>query len=570
MPVQIFFCYAHEDEALLNKLKTHLRSLQREGLIDVWHDRDINAGTKWEQKITDQLNAAQIILLLISPDFIDSDYCYNIEMKRALERNDRGEATVIPVILRHVYWQGKPLGQLQALPKDGIPITDPNWDNLDVAFCNVTEGIRKAAEELIHSNPGETMQNVPINTTEISPEPTPPLRSENSSSAHRNRSVQGRKIFLGLLVGLILVGGIGTLLIRGGFSRSNQPHSQVTATAQATPRPTTTPHGVSNYDAAVAKSGVQFGFDAQHTHTNPYERTLNSSNVKNLKEVWTFQTGDAIYSSPTVANGMVYIGSRKGNLYAFKADGCGEMTCMPSWTAQVGYQVDSSPAVVNNTVYFGADDKNLHAFDAQTGGELWSAPTGGYDSSPVVAGGVVYIGSDDGRLHAFDAKTGVEKWSVQVQVGVGYVFSPAVEKNMVYVGSHDHRLYAFNVDNCNKRSCSPQWSAPTDDYIQASPTVANGVVYVSSHNQKLYAFNAQTGTKLWSTPTGDSIFSSPTVANDVIYVGSDDKKLYAFNAKTGEGIWFYPTDGSIHSSPAVANGMVYIGSDDGELHVFHL
>ena len=94
IPIKIFCCYAHEDEALLNKLKAHLKPLQRQGLIDVWHDRDIGAGAEWEQEIKDQLNAAQIILLLVSPDFMDSDYCYGIEMQRAIERHELGEARV--------------------------------------------------------------------------------------------------------------------------------------------------------------------------------------------------------------------------------------------------------------------------------------------------------------------------------------------------------------------------------------------------------------------------------------------------------------------------------------------
>src|SRR5260370_15546920 len=148
MPVKIFFCYAHEDEPLLKKLKAHLRPLQRQGLIDVWHDRDISVGTEWEQEINKHLEEAQIILLLISPDFMDSDYCYGKEMKQALERHKSGEARVIPIILRPVYWQGKPLGTLQALPTDAKPVTDPDWYNLDRALFNVTEGIRKIIEEL--------------------------------------------------------------------------------------------------------------------------------------------------------------------------------------------------------------------------------------------------------------------------------------------------------------------------------------------------------------------------------------------------------------------------------------
>src|SRR5229473_6626873 len=128
MSVKIFFCYAHEDEALLNKLKAQLRPLQRQGLVDVWYDRDISAGSDWEQQIKEQLNTAQIILLLVSPDFMDSDYINDVELKRAIERHKRGEARVIPVILRHVYWQST-LGTLQALPTDGKPVISSYWHN---------------------------------------------------------------------------------------------------------------------------------------------------------------------------------------------------------------------------------------------------------------------------------------------------------------------------------------------------------------------------------------------------------------------------------------------------------
>ncbi len=151
--VEIFFCYAHEDEALLKKLQTHLRPLQRQGLIDVWHDRNISAGTEWEQKIDEHISSAQIILLLVSPDFMASDYCYGKEMKRAIERHERGEARVIPVILEHVYWQIEPLNRLQALPEDAKPITSANWHSLNEALYNVVEGIRNAAKELSIKSP---------------------------------------------------------------------------------------------------------------------------------------------------------------------------------------------------------------------------------------------------------------------------------------------------------------------------------------------------------------------------------------------------------------------------------
>lgn len=141
MPKSIFFCYAHADEWLLNKLQAHLSPLQRQGLIDVWHDRDISAGAEWKQEINRHLDEADIILLLVSPDFMASDYCYSIEMKKALERHAKGETHVIPIILRPIYWQ-EALGRLQVLPTDGKPATDPDWFSLDRALLDITIGIR--------------------------------------------------------------------------------------------------------------------------------------------------------------------------------------------------------------------------------------------------------------------------------------------------------------------------------------------------------------------------------------------------------------------------------------------
>ena len=148
MPVKIFFCYAREDETLLNKLKSHLRPLQRQGLIDIWYDREISAGAEWEQEIKQHLNSAQIILLLISPSFMDSDYCYSVELKHALERHESGEARVIPIILEYVYWQIESLSKLQALPTDAKPIVSAGWHSQNEALYDVTEGIRTAVEKM--------------------------------------------------------------------------------------------------------------------------------------------------------------------------------------------------------------------------------------------------------------------------------------------------------------------------------------------------------------------------------------------------------------------------------------
>src|SRR5713101_6788646 len=139
MTVKIFFSYAHKDEPLLNKLKAHLRPLQQQGLVDMWYDRDISAGTDWEQQIKKQLNTAHIILLLVSPDFMKSDYCYSDEMHRAMKLHEQGKACVIPVILRPTDWEYTPFSKLQVLPKEGKPLT--TWNNRDEAFLNVAKGI---------------------------------------------------------------------------------------------------------------------------------------------------------------------------------------------------------------------------------------------------------------------------------------------------------------------------------------------------------------------------------------------------------------------------------------------
>ena len=128
------------------RLENHLSILRRSRLVRDWHDRRIGAGHEWAGAIDDELERAQIILLLVSPDFIASDYCWDVELQRALERHEAGAAVVIPVILRPVLWQDAPFGKLQALPRDARPIT--SWRNRDSAFLNVAEGIKAAVAEI--------------------------------------------------------------------------------------------------------------------------------------------------------------------------------------------------------------------------------------------------------------------------------------------------------------------------------------------------------------------------------------------------------------------------------------
>jgi len=142
----LFFSYSHKDEALRDELEVHLTSLKRQGLIDTWHDRRIIAGEEWDAKISENLETAEVILLLVSPDFIASDYCFGRELERALERHQQGNARVIPVILRPCSWQELSFGKLQATPEDGRPVT--KFPDRDEAFLRVTEDIRRAVESI--------------------------------------------------------------------------------------------------------------------------------------------------------------------------------------------------------------------------------------------------------------------------------------------------------------------------------------------------------------------------------------------------------------------------------------
>lgn len=144
--LKIFYCYAREDKTLRDDLEIHLSSLKRQHHIMTWYDREIFPGAEWKKEINVHLNDAHIILLLISPHFMASDYCYSIEMKQALDKHSKGNARVIPIIIRPVDWEGAPFCDLQVLPTNAKPVT--SWPNSDEAFWDVAREIRKVTKEL--------------------------------------------------------------------------------------------------------------------------------------------------------------------------------------------------------------------------------------------------------------------------------------------------------------------------------------------------------------------------------------------------------------------------------------
>lgn len=128
-PLRLFISYSHKDDNFRHELETHLATLRRQGVITVRSDRQTEAGAEWEQTIREELETADIILLLVGPDFLASDFCHGQELKRAMERHETRAARVIPVFLRHCDWKGETFGKLQGVPDNAKPVAA--WSDRD-------------------------------------------------------------------------------------------------------------------------------------------------------------------------------------------------------------------------------------------------------------------------------------------------------------------------------------------------------------------------------------------------------------------------------------------------------
>jgi outer membrane protein assembly factor BamB len=348
---------------------------------------------------------------------------------------------------------------------------------------------------------------------------------------------------------------------------------------------------------ALATDWPQFRFDDRHTGVNPFETTLNRRNVPSLNLEWQAQLGDIVdFSSPAVVNGVVYIGTTDGVLWAYPADGCGHALCTtPLWQSTSLAQIIDSPTVANGVVYVGSqtdpdnNDGRLNAFSASGCGQavcapLWQGVTGSesiLESSPAVADGVVYVGAFDGRLYAFNADgcgTALCQPLWTGQTGGSIESTPTVYKGHVYLGSDDGKLYVFKAAGCGKAVCKAQWTGSIGSAVfQSSPAIAKGVVYIAGQNS-LAAFDAKgCGAKscapLWqASDEGEFFNGSPAVHGGYVYIGWSTG-LAAF-AADGCGqpdcskAWTLFGDGfqaAVLSSPTIANGVVYAGRNTGEL-----
>jgi len=171
--IEVFVSYAPQDESLRDALGTHLSLLKREGVIADWCDRQISAGSDRASEIRDRLNAAQLILLLISPDFLASDDLWNV-VEQSMAQHNAGTTRVIPIRLRPVDCQNAPFAKLQSLPHNGTPIT--RWENRDEAFLHITQALRTLIASLKSPSAAPAPSASP-----------PPLPTPHSRSAERSR-----------------------------------------------------------------------------------------------------------------------------------------------------------------------------------------------------------------------------------------------------------------------------------------------------------------------------------------------------------------------------------------------
>jgi outer membrane protein assembly factor BamB len=294
--------------------------------------------------------------------------------------------------------------------------------------------------------------------------------------------------------------------------------------------------------------------------------------------LWQFTTGGVMGAAPTVVDGVAYVGSHDGFLYAVDSQ-----TGQEKWKFETGRPVISAPAVADGIVYFGSgcigggpqgcgDPPDsyyyFYALDLQTGQEKWRFGTSGaVVSSPLFGDGVVYFGSEDQYLYAVDGQTGREKWRFKTEDALWS--SPALADGVVYVGtgcdycgsSENRHLYA--VDS---QTGQELWRFETGGWVESTPAVADGTVYVGSGDRNVYAVESQTGQEKWRFQTESRVFDSPAVGDGVLYAAGADGNLYALDSQTGGELWKFETGGPMHSGPAIADGVAYVGSNDRYLY----
>jgi len=285
-----------------------------------------------------------------------------------------------------------------------------------------------------------------------------------------------------------------------------------------------------------------------------YDHNLYAISAEEGEFLWKYPTDGGIASSPCVYKGYVFVGSADQVFYAINAE-----TGRIRWTCPTQGRIWSSPNAAFDHVFFGSDDRNLYAVNVHSGRVAWKYETEGYvRSSPTIGDDAIYVGCEDGVVYA--VSTGGElRWRFRARRGI--TSSPALADEMIYVGSQDRYIYSLDV-----RSGWLAWRYRTDGAIISSPTVSEGLVFIGSADGHLYALDAESGRIVWRYGTDGQVTSSPALFKGAVYFGSVDGGLYSLDARTGELRWRFQTDGPVTSSPTVAGDVIYVGSCDRYLY----
>jgi eukaryotic-like serine/threonine-protein kinase len=353
---------------------------------------------------------------------------------------------------------------------------------------------------------------------------------------------------------------------------------------------------------------------------DPYHSSTATVGPANLTLAWKFTTAGSVISSPSIANGVVYVGSQDKNIYALGAFS-GELL----WKFQTQSFIESSQAVADGKLYTGGDDGYVYCLDAYNGVLYWKTFVNGnlpytygsfvLKSSPAVWGGRVYVGSVDGSLYAIDAASGHIDW--KFQTGGPIHSSPAVSDGAVYFTSEEpntgalYKLDAANGAQLWKKDLPYEYQFTGGNQMLGSPSVADGTVFASASLRAYYAFdtasgelkwsfsepnamefiascplymdgqvfiinkfsitslNATTGKENWSFFTGDELYTSLSYADGKLYLMTSQRHIFILDSKTnGTKLASYETPSGSWSSPSIANGRLYIGNHDWNVYCF--
>jgi outer membrane protein assembly factor BamB len=543
-------------------------------LINVWHDGEIRAGAEWAQEIKTHLNEAKIILLLISPDFIQSDYCYSTEMHRALERHQQRDARVIPVILRPITdWKKVPpgdiqLGQLQALPENAKPIT--TWKNPDEAWKEVAEGIEQVINELLRGSlmPQSTLLSSSLASVSIQKR-VDQLPSVPDSGTNTPHALAQQKLMLPRRYYSCFI----------SYSSQDQDF-------------------VERFCADLQSKGVHCWFASEDMKIGDKIRPRIDKSIRTYDKLLLILSKHSV-TSPWVETEveMAFERERQQNelvLFPVMIDET-VMQTKQSWAADIRrtrhigdltHWKDRSSYDLAFTRLLHDLEPELHSPD-QSEGDVADVPLfpnplaeeerlrqgvalsrrtfvlGLGIAGLAVAGGVLtYLVSSLGHTHSSTPTPTL----IPQPPKVIYIISDATNK-----GQNTGEAVSAVRASDGTTLWHTQWN---NESSNTQPVVVDGVVYVATAHFSsqladagvVHALRASDGSTLWSYRVEHTTRGAPSVyiANGVAFVGAPGyQAIFALRASDGLLLWKYQVAMEYIALPqAVANGIVYAGSYD--------